>query len=181
MAREKLPEAPAVYNKADQDRTRRIIERGLAQPPAAGTIESGAIDPGVLKVVRVVETRTTGSLGSGNSETGVLDIKTPSTMLILLEVNKRCWLRFYATQAASDADSTRPRTTDPLAGSGVIGEFIINADLVNVVMRVAPVLIFYDGNVPTGTVVRYRITNDEAGTNTITFKLTVIELETDTA
>lgn len=212
MAREKLPEAPAYYDKADQDRTRRLIERALSQPAAAGTIQVSQISPQLTetiikagKLVRSASVRTTGTIASGASEVGVIDLLVPSNQLILLKVNKKCWIRFYATQQAADDDATRPRTTDPLAGKGVVGEFIINADWVNVLMRVAPVITLYNGDGPherlllesgdqllaengggfvteisvlQSTTIRYRITNDEGADAVISMDLTLIELET---
>lgn len=187
MSREKLPEAPKQYDKADQDRTRRLIERALSQPAAAGTIEVTQISPTLTqtiieagKLVRTVAARTTGSIANGDTETGVIDILTPSNQLILLEVDTPCWLRFYATEEASDNDATRLRSVDPLAGLGVIGEFIITADLVDVVMRVAPVLTLYSGAVPVDTLIYYAVTNDSGSSAEITFNMTIIELETAT-
>lgn len=178
MSREKLPEAPDRYDKADQDRTRRLIERALSQPAAAGTINVTQIAPAALRTARAVQVRSTGTIAPGASETGTIDIATPSTQLIAVQVDKKCWIRFYCNQAAADADATRPRSTDPLAGKGVIGEFIITSDWVNVILRVAPVLVLYNGDAPVGTTIKYRITSDEGSNAVITMNLTVVEVET---
>lgn len=188
MSKEKLPEAPARYDKADQDRTRRLIERALSQPAAAGTIQVTQISPTLTetiiqagKLVRAVQSRTTGTIGTNDTEEGSIDIQTPSNQLIGLTVDTPCWIRFYATSAARDDDSTRARTEDPEAGRGVVGEFIITADWVDVEMKVAPVITLYNGDDPTGTIIYYAITNDSGSDAVISFDMTIVELETATA
>lgn len=178
MSREKLPEAPDRYDKADQDRTRRLIERALSQPAAAGTINVTQIQQSVLAVARTQLVKVTGTITNGSSETGSIDLLTPSKKLIAFQADKACWLRLYSNQASSDNDVTRPRNTDPFAGKGVIGEFIITTPLVNVKLQVAPVIVLYNGDSPVASTIKYRITNDSGADAVITLTMTVVEMET---
>lgn len=186
--REKLPEAPKEYSKSDQDRMRKLVERAIAQPPAPGTILITQIEPQLIqtiitagKLVRKVQIRTTGTIALGDTETGVIDIQTPSTILMLLTVDTASWVRFYDSQASLDNDSGRVRTVDPVAGEGCVGEFIITEDLAGVEIHVAPVMFLYNGEDPVGTVIHYAITNDDGASAAISLDMTIVEVETATS
>jgi hypothetical protein len=178
MASEKLPEAPKQYDKADQDRTRRLIERGLSQPPSAGTIQVTQVTKEVIEVVRQIKAKTHAGIGVGATVTGTIDLSVPSAVLIFLTVDKASWVRFYASQADADADATRLRDVDPLAGKGVLGEFIVTPEFVGVAFRVAPVMYLYNGSAPVTTTIVYAVTNDSGVTTSVTMTLTIVDVET---
>lgn len=178
MSKEKLPEAPKQYDKSDQDRTRRLIERALSQPAAAGTIQVTQVVKQIVTVARLAKAKVESSIAVGATATGNIDIGVPSAMLLKLSVDKKCWLRFYATSADQAADAARLRTIDPTAGQGCLGEFIITSDLVNVILRVAPVINLYNNDNPIGTLIYYAITNDEGSSASPTMTLTIVEVET---
>lgn len=176
--RDKLGEAPKEYDKADQDRLRRLIEHGLSQPPAAGTIQVTQVVKEIIQVIRVVKTKTEVAVGIANTVTGAIDIAVPSGILVKLAVSKASWLRFYATAADRSSDSTRLRTVDPVAGLGVLGEFIVTATLAGVAFRVAPVMFLYNNDAPVAHTIYYALTNDSGVQQDITMTLTLVDLET---
>lgn len=178
MSKEKLPEAPARYDKADQDRTRRLIERALSQPAAAGTIEITQVTREVVALVRSQTIVSTGTIAAGDEESGTIQLGTPSQLLITFKADTRCWVRFYATSAARDADASRARDTDPQAGQGCLGEFIISSDFVSVEFKVAPVIFLYNADTVVDDVMYYKITNDSGVNAAIQLTLGLISQET---
>lgn len=178
MAGDKLPEAPKDYDKADQDRMRRLVEKALRQPPAAGTVQVKQVVKEIVAVPRVVKTKTEGSTAVGATAVGNINIGAPGGVLLKLVVDKKCWLRFYATSADQALDAARLRTVDPTAGQGCLGEFIITSDLVNVALRVAPAIWLYNNDGPLATLIYYALTNDEGASAAPTMTLTVVDVET---
>lgn len=155
-----------------------MIERGLKQPPAPGTIEVTQVVKEIVTVKRTITQKTTGSLITGGTETGTTDLTVPSAQLIGFKVDQPSWVRFYATTADRDNDAGRVRTVDPIAGAGVLGEFIVLAGQANTTFHVAPMIFLYNNDNPVGTLLYYAITNDAGITTTLTVTLTVIDVET---
>ncbi len=181
MARkDKLAEAPQEYDKADQDRMRRIIEHGLAQPPAAGTIEITHLTTNTVHEVnppRRTITVVTGSINNGAVGTGSLDLGKPSAMLLRFSANHQGWVRFYATAQDRTDDAGRLRDVDPTAGLGVLGEFIINTGFVGTNFRVAPIIYLINSDSVIVPTIYYAITNDSGINTTFTLTLSVVDME----
>lgn len=178
MAWEKLPAAPDKYDREDQDRMRRIVERALKQPPAPGTIEVTQVVKEIVTVARRQVQKTTGSLATGGIENGSIDLGVPSDELIGFLVDQPCWVRFYATVNDRNNDSGRIRTVDPTPGTGVLGEFIILSTQTGVTFHVAPMIYLYNNDNPVSTLLYYAITNDAASTTPINVTLTMVDVET---
>lgn len=180
MAGDKLGEAPKAYDKADQDRTRRLIEKALRQPPAAGTIEITHLTTETITQVnppRRTVIAVTGSIGNGAVGTGSFNLGKPSAMLLRFAANHQGWIRLYATDADRVADAGRLRDVDPAAGLGVLGEFIINTALVNNNFRVAPIIYLINSDTVIVPTIYYAVTNDSGSSTTFTLTLSVVDME----
>lgn len=96
----------------------------------------------------------------------------PGCVLCSIQTNKAAWVRVYNSAAASSADSSRDRETDPAAGSGVLAEVITTgAQTVNL----TPVVTGVNMESPATAVYPIRVTND-AGTADVTVTLTYLTL-----
>lgn len=88
------------------------------------------------------------------TDTIILD---PSSVICAIETDKAAWVRVYNSAAASSADSSRARNTDPISGSGVLVEVITNgAEVVNL----TPLVTVANMESPVTAVYPIRVTND---------------------
>lgn len=124
--------------------------------------------------VRTTVSFATNSLAAGASQNmNVAAFKTFTLMKI--ESTQAAWVRLYSDPEARTADETRSIETDATAGSGLLAEFVLTA---NVSQRVTPFVIC--GNleeVPTSNVY-VRVTNLSGITTAINTDITVMGLET---
>lgn len=82
-----------------------------------GTGSGGAM--GRVHVLGTVPSMTPGS-------TSTLDLDfAESCDLVAVSANHPCWIRVYSTAAARSADAARPITSDPIPGTGIMGEVLL--------------------------------------------------------
>lgn len=116
-------------------------------------------------------TYTTASLADGATETGTIAMPAGAREADLeaLQTDHAAWVRCYATAAARSADSTRPITSDPTPGTGVLGDFLP----LGTTIPCGPPVGLYNGDTPQGSVIYIAITNKSGGTTTITATFTL--------
>jgi hypothetical protein len=126
-------------------------------------------------VISEGELVTTSSLLS-DSQSENLDISGYRRYVLMsLVTSHDAWIRLYSDIAARTADETRTISTDPIAGSGVIAEFITTG---NQIQRVTPFI--FGGNlesIPNNNLY-LRVTNLSGITTAINISITLIKLET---
>lgn len=135
-------------------------------------VEVGGSELGTL-YTRSGFTTTSNSLANFASEN--LNISGyKSYVLMSVSTSHACWVRFYSDQASRIADQTREITADPVAGSGVVAEFITTG---NQTQKVTPFI--FGGNletVPTDDLYM-RVTNLSGGTTQINISVLLTRLE----
>lgn len=152
-------------------------ERTLAAGTGLAIADAGAGGNVSLSLSRsrnAALTFTTASLASLATENDTIDIGGSAGVLMSLEADRACWVTFYATSAARSADASRPITTDPTPGAGILGDFYFTA-AATIVCGPPPVLTNMDGT-PANTIY-YRVKNLSGATSTVQVDLTVILLE----
>ena len=97
-----------------------------------------------------------------------------SYVLMNISTSHACWVRIYSDTAARTLDETRSIITDPVAGSGVIAEFVTTG---NQTQRVTPFI--FGGNlemIPTDDLY-IRVTNLSGSSNSINISILLTRLE----
>ena len=150
-----LPPAPTLYNPADQNEVRRILQRLNENPPDFSAIISvpapitklgkatdftafatswveaanAAAARALLgvKFVRATVNVTTAALGSLVTENGSFTVPALLCALATITANDKAWVRLYTDAASRTADSARAHGTLPTAGTGVLAEFDFTA------------------------------------------------------
>jgi hypothetical protein len=193
----RLPPAPPRYDQRDQTEFRRIIQLLLARmadPTASDTGGGGGGGGGGITSVAVGEglgvtgsttititlarareevAFTTASLADGATAESTVSIGCRAALLVGIEADRACRVRFYDTSAARAADSARGEATDPAAGIGVLAEYIFTgADTYGA----EPPIILKNGD-GSGTTVYYAVENQSGATSTVEVTLTILELE----
>lgn len=112
----------------------------------------------------------------GNNQSQNIDVVGyKSYVLMQISTSHACWIRFYSDAASRISDQSREISIDPVAGSGIIAEFITNG---NVTQKVTP-LIFGSNLESTPTDMLYlRITNLSGTTTAINTNIVLAKLET---
>jgi hypothetical protein len=122
---------------------------------------------------RVPSGGTTASLA--NNATGNITITGYKTyMMYRVNTNAAAWVRFYITDAARTADSSRSQGTDPSAGAGVIAEVITSG---SETVILSPGVLGYNDDATPSTNIYVAVTNLSGSTRTITVTTTLLQLE----
>jgi hypothetical protein len=123
---------------------------------------------------RTSTTLTTASISSGQTGTGTVTLPKTS-ILISVEISGTAygWFRLYNRSDSSSADSSRNRSNDPVAGSGVLLETINTGSQT---INLSPQTIIANAENTPSTTFNYRFTNDgSTGTATFIFKYLSLE------
>ena len=94
--------------------------------------------------------------------------------LLNIQTSAAAWVTVYNSTAARTADASRPITSDPTPGSGVIAEVITTAAGVQ---WFSPALIGYSAEASPSSNIPIKIYNNSGGTTAITVTATIIQLE----
>jgi len=133
-----------------------------------GTIGSGGGPPS-----RAGITTSTGSLSSASSID--LDIDGyKSYLLQKIETSSASWVTIYTDSTSRTADASRSEDTDPLPGSGVVGEFISTEAKTQLF---TPGTIGFNNDIPVSSTIYAKVYNKSGITTDITLSLTVLSLE----
>lgn len=166
-----LPKPGAKYDPRNEAETRRLIELAFLRIAAVtGTGGGGTSTPAATRREVIL---TTGSVASGAEEQGTIDMGAKTQMLLLIESDRACRLRFYATSAARATDLSRGTDADPPAGRGVQGEFIWQTSHQKIVNFVD----LFNADDPVTNTIYYTYKNLSGSTGTATITMTVLTLE----
>ena len=166
------------------DTTSITIQEDGSSVGSAGTINFGTglnattVTAGVTTITAGFErdnkTATTGSIADGGSSG--LNIADVGKTYVLQKIvtDAAAWVTVYTSDAARTADSSRPETQDPTAGSGVIAEIISTGP---VTQNITPGTIGWnDETVPNNTAY-LKVVNKSGSTTAIGVTLHVLPLE----
>lgn len=133
---------------------------------------SGA-SPGAGLTSRTIITGDTQSIADGASD-NITIFGYKSYSLFKIETNAAAWVTLYCDDASRTADASRPETTDPTPGSGVIAE-VITTGAQTVLMT--PSVIGFNNDLTPGSSIYLKVVNKSGTTQVITVSLTVLQLE----
>ena len=133
---------------------------------------SGA-SPGAALTSRTDVISTTSIIDDGNSDTpNINGYKAYS--LFKIETSAAAWVTLYCDSSSRTADASRPETTDPTPGSGVIAEVITTG--AETVLMTPAVMGFNNDSTPSATIYA-KVVNKSGSTQAITVTLTLLQLE----
>ena len=133
---------------------------------------SGA-SPGAALTTRNDIVATTSIIDDGNSDTpNINGYKAYS--LFKIETSAAAWVTLYCDSASRTADASRPETTDPTPGSGVIAE-VITTGAETVLMT--PAVMGFNNDPTPGATIYAKVVNKSGTTQAITVTLTLLQLE----
>ena len=126
--------------------------------------------------IRETASVTTSSLAPGDTDSSKVLSIGKGCMLVKFETDYAAWVHIYSSAAAQSADSVRGRTTDPVAGSGVLLEAITTAGA-GLILLLSPAIIAASLEASPGTALPITVTNDDGSTQIITVTATLIPVE----
>ena len=133
---------------------------------------SGA-SPGSALTTRNEVITTTSIIDDGNSDTpNINGYKAYS--LFKIETSAAAWVTLYCDSASRTADASRPETTDPTPGSGVIAE-VITTGAETILMT--PAVMGFNNDTTPGATIYAKVVNKSGSTQAITVTLTLLQLE----
>lgn len=137
------------------------------EPAAAGA------SPGAGLTSRTTAVGTTTLISDGQYE----DINIngfKSYLLMKIETSAAAWVTLYCDDESRIADASRPETTDPTPGSGVIAE-VITTGAQTVLMT--PTVMGFNNDTTPGATIYAKVVNKSGSTQSITVTLTLLQLE----
>jgi hypothetical protein len=137
------------------------------QPSAAGA------SPGAGLTTRNVYANTTSIITDGEEDTITIN-GYKSYMLMKIETSAAAWVTLYCDDASRTADTSRPETTDPTPGSGVIAE-VITTEAETVLMT--PGVMGFNNDTTPSAAIYAKVVNKSGTTQAITVTLTLLQLE----
>lgn len=183
-----LRDAPAQYDAADQRELRRVIEKISRQLPDYNAVNNVPASISVLNNYTVVQvttaltpisrqtvTITTASLADLAVESSNVALPFTTGALLVISVDRSCWVRLYATDTEQTADLTRTRGTLGTPGTGLLAEFQCMSGAQTV--HVSPVAIIANDEATPTKRVWYTIQNLSGSTSPVVVTLTLIQMQ----
>lgn len=127
----------------------------------------------------------TTSRGTVSGSTGVIGAGTTADItitgyksyhLLKVDLNYAAWVRLYTDSASRTLDATRPYTTDPDPGSGVIAE-VRTTGAGSSTLIMSPAVVGWNNDGTPSTNIYATVTNNESSSYSISVTLTVIKIE----
>jgi len=117
----------------------------------------------------------TGSIGAGTTtDITITGLKAYSLMKV--GISSAAWVRLYTDTTSRTNDATRPYTTDPTPGSGVLAEVYTTNSGVSTFKMTPGVIGWNDDGTPS-TNIYAKVTNNESSSADITVTLTILKME----
>ena len=91
-------------------------------------------------------------------------------------ISSAAWVRLYTDTTSRTNDATRPYTTDPTPGSGVLAEVYTTNSGVSTFKMTPGVIGWNDDGTPS-TNIYAKVTNNEGSSADITVTLTILKME----
>lgn len=137
------------------------------EPAAAGA------SPGAGLTSRVILANQTQSIADGVSDNvDIFGYKSYS--LFKIETSAAAWVTVYTDATSRTNDASRPETTDPTPGSGVIAEVITTGSQT---VLMTPAVVGFNNDLTPGSTIYLKVVNKSGVTQEITVSLTVLQLE----
>lgn len=124
--------------------------------------------------VRTDVSQSTGSIANGASA-NISFAGFKSYTLYKVQSSHAAWITIYTDSASRANDASRPQTSDPTAGSGVVAEIITNSAGIS---TITPATIGFNNDNPVSTTIYAKVKNNSGSTANITVTLTILQLET---
>ena len=126
-------------------------------------------------VARSEVSASTGSIAAdATADITITGGKTYS--LLKIAVDAASWVRLYTDTTSRTNDASRPYTTDPTPGSGVIAEVRTETTGSTTFLMSPAVMGWNDDSTPSANIYA-KVTNNESSSADITVTLTIVELE----
>ena len=164
-----------------------VVQDNASTVGTAGTIDFGTgldvstISAGIVTVTtaglpaRGTLSGSTGSIGTGTT-TDINITGYKSYSLLKVGISSAAWVRLYVDDTSRTNDASRPYTTDPTPGSGLIAE-VRTTDSGASTFLMSPGVIGWNNDTGVGSTVYAKVTNNESGDADITVDLTAVKLE----
>ncbi len=147
---------------------------GFIGSAATGTLYPNSNPSGFISgLQRGLVTYTSSSLAPEAVESSGRIYVGESAILLTLESNRDCWVRFYATPEARTDDLSRTQEYDPEAGIGVLGEFVTAGETI----YCSPTVSLLNMESPPSSGIPITITNLSLTTGTVTLTARCLVLE----
>jgi hypothetical protein len=117
----------------------------------------------------------TGSIGAGTT-TDITITGAKAYSLMKVGISSAAWVRLYTDTTSRTNDATRPYTTDPTPGSGVLAEVYTTNSGVSTFKMTPGVIGWNDDGTPS-TNIYAKVTNNEGSSADITVTLTILKME----
>jgi hypothetical protein len=170
-------DAPGLEHDVQHDNANDAIEALEAKVGVDNSGVSSSLDYKSRKgsFIRTTAQVATDAIASGATDsTQVLSIGK-ACMMVKLETDFPAWVRIYSSLAAQSADAARTRSTDPIAGSGVLLEVITVTGTLAV--GLSPGAMAYSLEASPGTTLHITVTNDDVSSRAITVTVTLVPIE----
>ena len=141
-----------------------------------GSNLEGVASSGIGLSTRTTITKLVSSVGVGATTNSAFTDGRKSWMLQKVGISSAAWVVLYTDQNALAADASRPHTTDPTPGSGVIAEVrATNAGVSTFIM--SPGVMGWNNDATPSNNIWFKITNNETSIANITVSLDIVQLE----
>ena len=137
---------------------------------------SGGGGAGIGLSTRQTITKLVSGIGIGATSNTVFTDGRKSWMLQKVGISSAAWVVLYTDQAAMTADASRPHTTDPSPGSGVIAEVRTTTAGVSTFIM-SPGVMGWNNDATPSNNIWFKVTNNETSAANITVSLDIVQLE----
>jgi hypothetical protein len=151
-----------------QNLTNRVstLEGGGTDAPSIPNLGAGLTS-------RTTVSGTTSSIADGVAEN--LDITAfRGYNLFKIDTSHAAWVTVYCSNDSRTNDASRPETTDPLPGSGVIAEVITTGEET---ILISPGVVGFNDDSPVAPSIPIKVVNKSGSSAAITVTLTVLQTE----
>ena len=131
---------------------------------------------GIGLSTRQTITKLVSGIGIGATSNTAFTDGRKSWMLQKVGISSAAWVVLYTDQAAMTADASRPHTTDPSPGSGVIAEVRTTTAGVSTFIMSPGVMGWNNDPTPSNNI-WFKVTNNETSAANITVSLDIVQLE----
>ena len=170
-------DSSGLEHDVQHDNTNYAIEALEAKVGVDNSAVSGSLDYKSRNgsFIRKTATITTSSLAAATTDnTQVLSVGK-GCIIVKIATDYPAWVRIYSSVAAQSADASRPSTTDPTAGSGVLLEVITVSG--NLTINLSPAAMAYSLEASPGTTLPITVTNNDSVSRAITVTATLVPIE----
>ena len=141
-----------------------------------GSNLEGVASSGIGLSTRTTITKLVSGIGVGATSNTTFTDGRKSWMLQKVGISSAAWVVLYTDQAAMTADASRPHTTDPTPGSGVIAEVRTTTAGVSTFIM-SPGIMGWNNDATPSNNIWFKVTNNETSIANITVSLDIVQLE----